>query len=109
MTTPLETVRNIGPAMADALRLAGVGSAEALVAMGADAAYLRLLNHGARPHFIAYYAMVMGLQGRPWNDAKGAEKAALRVRFDRLKADASPTTDTAFERLLDEIGVRPAR
>jgi hypothetical protein len=95
--------------MAEALTQAGVATAEALHDLGADAAYLRLLNHGARPHFIAYYALVMGLQGRPWNDARGAEKDTLRARFDALKAQANPATDSAFERILDEIGVRPAR
>lgn len=109
MASSLETVRNIGPAMADALRRVGIDSAEVLIEMGADTAYLRLLNSGARPHLIAYYALVMGLQGRPWNDAKGAEKDALRTRFDGLKARMNPTTDAAIERILDEIGVRPAR
>jgi hypothetical protein len=109
MTRPLETVRNIGPAMAEAFSRVGIPDADTLIALGADAAYLRLLDAGSRPHFIAYYALVMGLQGRPWNDAKGAEKAVLRVRFDALKARAHPSTDLAFERILDEIGVRPAR
>jgi hypothetical protein len=52
--------------------------------------------------------LVMGLQGRPWNDCKGAEKAALRARFDALKsrAAAAPQTDRArLEAALDEIGV----
>lgn len=109
MATSLETIRNIGPAMADAFRRVGIEDAETLIDIGADAAYLKLLDAGSRPHFIAYYALVMGLQGRPWNDAKGAEKDALRVRFDALKAGADPTTDLAIERILDEIGVRPAR
>ena len=28
----------------------------------------------------------MGLQNRPWNDAHGEEKKALRARFDAIKA-----------------------
>ena len=28
---------------------------------------------------------MMALQGRPWNDCKGKEKVALRVRFDAIK------------------------
>lgn len=95
--------------MADAFRRVGIDDAETLIEIGADAAYLRLLDAGSRPHFIAYYALVMGLQGRPWNDAKGAEKDALRARFDGLKAGANPTTDLAIERILDEIGVRPVQ
>ena len=53
---------------------AGIDSAETLRALGADAAYRQLLDHGERPHFIAYYVLVMTLQGRPWNDCRGAEK-----------------------------------
>jgi hypothetical protein len=65
---------------------AGIHSAEDLRSLGADAAYARLLASGVRPHFIAYYVLHMALQGRPWNDCKGAEKAALRTNFDALKS-----------------------
>jgi len=101
---PVSSIRNLGPASEDSFARAGLHSAQAVREIGADAAYLRLLNAGSRPHFIAYYALVMGLQGRPWNDAKGPEKEALRQRFDALKAQAQPTTDSAIERLLDQIG-----
>ncbi|AVW93375.1 competence protein TfoX [Celeribacter baekdonensis] len=73
------------PATSDAsYARAGITSAQALRDIGPDAAYARLLAHGSRPHFIGYYAMVMGLQGRPWNDCKGAEETALRARFDAI-------------------------
>ncbi|MBA4324958.1 MAG: competence protein TfoX, partial [Rhodobacter sp.] len=65
---------------------AGISSAEEIRDLGADEAYRRLLDSGARPHFIGYYVLVMGLQGRPWNDCKGEEKKALRKRFDLLCA-----------------------
>ena len=82
--------------------------------MGADAAYERLLQSGAAPHFIGYYVLVMGLQGRPWNDCKGAEKTALRQRFDAIKAGvrARPSAarvDAHMEAVFDEIGLRSAR
>ncbi|MCC5985642.1 MAG: TfoX/Sxy family DNA transformation protein [Rhodobacteraceae bacterium] len=113
MDDSLTTVRNIGPAMAAALRRAGVASASDLRALGTDAAYARLLASGThRPHFIAYYTLEMGLQGRPWNDCKGAEKDRLRARFDALCAQHLPEPGSAaLERLLDDIGVvavRPA-
>ena len=76
--------------------------------MGADAAYSLWLAAGNAPHFIGYYALVMGLQGRPWNDCRGAEKAALRARFDALKSAAAPQ-DTTIDRHLDDIGLRKAR
>lgn len=78
--------------------------------MGADAAYLRLIQSGSAPHFIGYYALVMGLQGRPWNDCQGEEKKALRRRFDAIKAQAKPARKSnAIEAALNELGVIPLR
>ena len=105
MASPVSTIRNLGPAMEKAFADVGIGSAEELRALGADAAYARLLRAGHRPHFIAYYVLEMGLQGRPWNDCKGAEKEALRARFDALKAAAKPSGDHHLARILDEIGL----
>ena len=107
MPTPVSSIRNLGPAFEAACTRAGIASAEDLRALGADAAYARLLEHGARPHFIAYYVLVMALQGRPWNDCKGKEKDALRARFDAIKAARSPESQAlgALGRFLDEIGV----
>lgn len=91
--TAITTIRNLGPAMAQALARAGIHSAEDLRALDPDEAYARLLHSGQRPHFITYYAMIMGLQGRPWNDCRGPEKDALRTRFDAIcaaRATSSP-------------------
>lgn len=109
-TTPVSTIPNLGPATEAAFARAGIASAEALRAMGADAAYLCWLRAGLPPHFVGYYALVMGLQGRPWNDCRGAEKQALRARFDALKAaaKASPGPDqlpSGIEKAFDEIGL----
>ncbi len=73
--------------------------------MGADAAYARLLATGTSPHFIGYYALVMGLQGRPWNDCQGDEKRQLRARFDAIKAANIASPKSEFEQILDQIGV----
>lgn len=106
MTSPVSSLRNLGPAAELAFSRAGIHSAEALVALGADAGYAALLAAGERPHFIGYYVLVMALQGRPWNDCKGAEKDALRARFDALKAaHAGDGGIAAIEAILDEIGV----
>jgi len=107
MTTPVSSIRNLGAAMEKSCARAGITSAEELRDLGADAAYRALLLSDTRPHFIGYYALVMGLQGRPWNDCHGVEKTTLRGRFDQLCADVSPTThtQTALERELDRIGV----
>ncbi len=111
MADPVSSIRNLGPASDAAFARAGINSAEEVRALGADASYAKLLKSGARPHFIGYYVIVMGLQGRPWNDCQGAEKAALRKKFDLLKrkhaSDATP--EVAIERILDQIGVVAAK
>lgn len=111
MPTPVSSIPNLGPASEAAFARAGITSAEELREMGADAAYMRLLEAGSQPHFIGYYVLVMGLQGRPWNDCQGAEKKALRVRFDALKRQAVRSvtaTDQAIDAALAAIGVIPA-
>lgn len=106
MATPVSSIRNLGPAFEAACATAGIASAEELHALGPDAAYARLLETGHRPHFIGYYVLVMGLQGRPWNDCSGDEKRALRARFDAIKAQSHDPALTDFERMMDQIGVR---
>lgn len=112
MTAPVSSIRNLGPASDQAFARAGITSADEVRNLGADAAYERLLRHGTRPHFIGYYALVMGLQGRPWNDCRGDEKARLRARFDAIRARASQLADDApsseLAEVLDRIGVRRA-
>lgn len=105
MTDPVSSIRNLGPAYEKSLAEIGITNADQLREMGPDAAYGKLLAAGTRPHFIGYYVLVMGLQGRPWNDCKGEEKKALRIRFDALKAEHLDTGLTAFEAQLDAIGV----
>jgi hypothetical protein len=104
-TSPISSIPNLGPASEAAFAKAGIHSAEELRALGADAAYLRLLQAGTAPHFIGYYVIVMGLQGRPWNDCKGAEKAALRVKFDALKGRVPRQGRSELEAALDFLGV----
>jgi TfoX C-terminal domain len=105
MTDPVSAIRNLGPASDQLYARAGIDSAQQLRQLGADGAYRRLLESGTRPHFIGYYALVMGLQGRPWNDCQGAEKAALRKKFDALKAASHDKGRSDLEAALDAIGV----
>lgn len=112
MSSPVSSIPNLGPASEAAFARAGIHSAEEIRAMGADAAYLRLLNAGTMPHFIGYYVLVMGLQGRPWNDCQGDEKNRLRLRFDELKAQAKAGgagQRREIEAALDALGVIPKR
>jgi len=102
---PVSSIRNLGPAMETALGKVGITTAESLHDIGADAAYARLLAAGERPHFIGYYVLVMALQGRPWNDCKGAEKIALRLRFDALKASHTDAGMTALHAFMRDFGL----
>ncbi len=92
--------------MEEAFRRAGIRTAEELRKMDPDAAYLRLIETGTRAHFIGYYAMVMGLQGRPWNDCQGEEKTRLRRRFDKICASQDPEQPSKLATELDRLGVR---
>ena len=109
MTRPVSAIPNLGPASDRGFARAGIVTAEEIYEIGPDKAYLRYMQAGGQAHFIGYYALVMGVQGRPWNDCRGAEKAALRERFDALKAEAAPTAPAGIERALDEIGLRGRR
>jgi len=105
MPAPVSTIRNLGPAYEAACARVGIESAQDLRDLGADAAYAMLLKSGMKPHFIGYYVLVMGLQGRPWNDCKGREKSELRVKFDAIKARAFDKGRADLETALDAIGV----
>jgi hypothetical protein len=104
----VSSIPNLGPASEAAFARAGITSAEELRDLGADEAYKRLLACGNRPHFIGYYVLVMGLQGRPWNDCKGEEKKVLRKRFDSICAGfnrSDAKRDADFEAALSQLGV----
>lgn len=105
MPTPVSSIRNLGPATEAAFTKAGIHSAEEVQALGPDEAYRRLIQSGTQPHFIGYYVLVMGLQGRPWNDCQGEEKKALRARFDAIKATTTQKGRSELEAALDFLGV----
>lgn len=107
MSDPVSTIRNLGPAAITQYGRAGINNAADLRKLGADEAYSQMLAAGGQAHFIGYYALVMGLQGRPWNDCRGAEKEDLRQRFDQIKADrkTSAKSDSAIDQALAAIGV----
>ncbi|MBL4806626.1 MAG: TfoX/Sxy family protein [Rhodobacteraceae bacterium] len=106
MPEPVSAIRNLGPASEKLYANAGIPDAETLRGLGADKAYAQLLENGTRPHFIGYYALVMGLQGRPWNDCQGVEKDALRKQFDTIKSRAASRPQSDIEKHLDKLGVR---
>ncbi|MGV8988400.1 MAG: TfoX/Sxy family protein [Cypionkella sp.] len=103
--TAISTIRNLGPATEASLAKAGITTAEQLREIGAHEAYRRWLQAGLPAHFIGYYVLVMALQGRPWNDCKGEEKKALRVKFDALKASQGTAATTEMEAALNFFGI----
>ena len=107
MSDKPSAIRNLGPASDEAYARAGITTAQEVRDLGADETYFRALKAGMKPHFIGYYVLVMGLQERPWNDAKGKEKAELKKRFNAIKRRLRDSgKDLAgLERILDEIGV----
>ena len=104
---PVSAIRNLGPRSVEMFAKAGIDSADELRTLGAVEAYRRLLTSGTRPHFIGFYALVMGLQGRPWNDLGAVEKASLRQEFDALVAETCASNETLIERELNRLGVVP--
>lgn len=102
---PVSAIRNLGPRSEESFARAGLTTADQVRALGADETYRRLMAAGTRPHFIMYYALVMGLQGRPWNDLDPDEKAALRDRFDRLVSGVRSSPHSTIEAELNRLGV----
>lgn len=118
MSTPITSIRNLGPATEAAFARIGLTTAEELHALGAHEAYRLWLEADLPPHFIGYYVLHMGLQGRSWNDCQGEEKKDLRRRFDALKAEvaasqrskppAAGTLPRALDQALSAMGILPA-
>ncbi len=109
--TPVSSIRNLGPVSARQFAKAGIASAEEVRSLGADRAYQRLLAAGVRPHFIGYYALVLGLQGRHWTDCLPEEKVVLRKRFEAItnfrdspESESSTLARARLGTALDELG-----
>ena len=107
MSAKPSDIRNLGPASDIFYGRANIKTAELLRDLGPDEAYFLALQAGGKSHFIGYYALVMGLQGRPWNDCQGVEKKDLQRRFDAIKARLSGNDKgrSEIEAALDKLGV----
>ena len=102
---PVSSIPNLGPAAVVSYGRAGIHDAGALRALGADDAYKRVLLAGARPHFMAYCALALGLQGRPWTDARAPEKKELKKRFTAIKRAAKVKSTRALAREAEKKAV----
>ncbi len=107
MSEKPSSIKNLGPASDEFYARGGITTADQLREFGPDEAYFRALKAGGKPHFIGYYVLVMALQGRPWNDCKGKEKDALKLRFEAIKARLTPADKelSALEKELNALGV----
>lgn len=107
MSEKPSSINNLGPASDEFYARGGITTAEELRELGPDEAYFRALKAGGKPHFIGFYVLVMALQGRPWNDCKGKEKDALKVRFEAIKARLTPEQEglSVLEKELNALGV----
>lgn len=70
-------LRNLGPKSAAMLARAGIATIGDLRALGAAAAFRRVVFMGERPSRNLLWAMEAGLQDRDWRSLTPAEKAAL--------------------------------
>ena len=107
MSDKPSSIRNLGPASDIFYGRAGIKTAQVMRYLGPDEAYFRALKAGGKSHFIGYYALVMGLQGRPWNDCRGPEKDMLKQRFDAIKSRLSDKDKgrSQLETALNILGV----
>lgn len=107
MSEKPSSIRNLGSASDLFYGKAGIKTAKQLRELGSDEAYFQALKAGGKPHFIGYYVLVMALQGRPWNDCKGKEKDALKLKFEAIKARLSfdDYGSCALERELNILGL----
>ena len=64
MCEALSSAHNIGPAMEVYFENTEIKDTKTLRDLGADEGYQRFLSFDARRHFIAYFVVFMGLQGR---------------------------------------------
>jgi DNA transformation protein and related proteins len=64
MSEALCSICNIGPTLEVAFIKAGIEDAQILWDIGVDEGYLKLLKKSVQHHFIGYYVIPIGLQGR---------------------------------------------
>ena len=84
MSRSVSAIRNIGPALEASFAKAGITTEDEIEALGADAAFLRLVDAGWWPHFLGYLALCLGLQDRDFRDIAPDEKTRLRAHYDTL-------------------------
>ncbi|MDE2911830.1 MAG: TfoX/Sxy family DNA transformation protein [Paracoccaceae bacterium] len=114
MKAPVSSIRNLGPVSERQYGQAGIHSADEIRSLGPINAYSRLLASGAKAHFTAYSALVLGLEDRHWTDASTDEKRRIRREFDAIVAQhliaecldsRTRNPDSHLDMALDTVGL----
>ncbi|WP_050347240.1 TfoX/Sxy family DNA transformation protein [Arsenicicoccus sp. oral taxon 190] len=98
----MESLPNIGPKLAAALRQVGVPDAETLRARGAEAVWRELRSAGLFDSAMSLQALEGAVQGMRWHDLD----RTLRARLVALAADPDGTGDP--DRTADPTGTASA-
>ncbi|MCB1957891.1 MAG: TfoX/Sxy family protein [Rhodocyclaceae bacterium] len=85
-TEPLARLPNLGPKSAAWLADVGIRDIDTLRQVGLEEALRRLIEAGLRPSLNLAYALHAGLEGRHWQSLDAAERSALILTMDSLRA-----------------------
>lgn len=78
MTTPIESLHNLGPKSRQWLRDAGITTISELERLGPVVAYRLVKRHQPKASLNLLWAMVAGLEGKDWRELTEATKNRLR-------------------------------
>ena len=84
-TLQLEDLHNIGSALADLLRHAGIHTPDELIAAGAIPAFIRIKANDPEVCFSKLCAIAGAIEGIRWHSLPEAKKAELRDFFMKAK------------------------
>ena len=91
MAERLEDVVNIGPALAHDLRAIGVADVDALRAMGADEAWVRMHAAGCHDCLSSLLALEGAVRGVRWMQISADDRdAVVTAAREKLAAAAAP-------------------
>lgn len=78
MTTPIESLPNLGPKSGQWLRDAGITTISELERLGPVVAYRIVKQYQPKASLNLLWAMVAGLEGKDWQELTDATKNRLR-------------------------------
>ena len=84
MTTPIESLRNLGPKSSEWLRDAGITTIAELEQLGAVAAYRLVMDRQPKVSLNLLWAIAAGLQGKDWRELPESTKQRLRKEAEEV-------------------------